>query len=148
MPAEALDRLKIDITPIDFAAKAMLALLEEWPRGGTWHIANPRPASLRMWVEALARAGQPLRVLDACDWADLPIPPTPQAAAARLALCRSEPASYARHRLFDLFQATDISFDMSRASATLKRRSLACPPPSPDLLDRYVRTILSRKFSP
>jgi hypothetical protein len=61
-----------------------------------------------------------------------------------LALCRSfqHADTFERNRTMDLFQATDVEFDMTHALAGLKGSGISCPPPDAALIDSYVKEAL------
>ena len=137
------DQLHVDITPVDYAARAMLHLAQHAP-ADTYHIANPQPLSLGKFAAAMTRAGQALARLPLAGWQDMlqTRPMDTAESAAALGLCRvlgAEP--YARHRIMDLFQATDVTFDMTRAEAYLKPASIICPAADDALMDLYMRNI-------
>lgn len=141
--------IRVDMTPIDFAAKATLALmntastqdsmpvenpptrrgesldprlnsLRNIPRGKrTYHIANRCGVSLDELMASWA-----LPEVDPHQFFALPTK-TSQEALAQLALCRLHPdrAYFERHRSLDLFQATDVQFDLT----SLERLGLSAP---------------------
>lgn len=125
VPRQALS-LQVDVTPVDYAADAMVHLSIHGP-ATTYHVASPQPATVADLVEALRRAGHPI---------DAGGTPTP-------ALCRQHPALYQAWRTLDLFQATGARFDSTHTQAALRGSGLSCPAPTPELLDRYVKAILA-----
>lgn len=144
------DQLHVDITPVDYAARAMLHLAQQAP-AGTYHIANPRPLPLGGFVAAMARAGHVLARLPLADWEDMlqNRPMDTAESAAALGLCRVLGAElYARHRIMDLFQATGVTFDMTRADAYLKPAGITCPAADDALMDLYMRNIFSPAAKP
>ncbi len=137
------DALHVDITPVDYAARAMLHLAQHAP-AGIYHIANPKPLSLGGFAAAMARAGHTLARLPLAAWQDMlqNRPMDTAESAAALGLCRvlgAEP--YSRHRIMDLFQATGVTFDMTRANTYLKRAGITCPAADEALMDLYMRNI-------
>ncbi|MBX3171376.1 MAG: AMP-binding protein [Candidatus Eremiobacteraeota bacterium] len=97
----------LDLTPLDFAAQATWRLSQGLP--ATYHVAAPRAVAFRELLEVLqlppvtpeeffARAAQ-----DA------------DQAAAQLALCRlhPDPDYFERNRALDLFQRTEVDFEVS-----------------------------------
>jgi amino acid adenylation domain-containing protein/thioester reductase-like protein len=144
-----LDRsgLFLDVTPIDFAAPAMAHLsLQVTGRGATFHLANSHGLSLLQIVEALAQRGVHCEEVGPVRWRERLTElesASPSAAAACLALCRGlEPGAFRDHRTLDLFQATDVAFDRREALAGLAGTGVVCPPPSLDLVTRYVTAAL------
>jgi thioester reductase-like protein len=141
--------LAVDMTPVDYAAGAMAALVRAPGGAATYHLANRRSATIEDLVAAIERRAGPLQRcppeewLAAADRADGGA--EPEVAAALLGLVRAagEGERLARLRGFDLFAATGCRFDDREAAAALAGSGLACPPPTAALLDRYVGAILS-----
>jgi hypothetical protein len=129
--------MMMDITPVDHAATAMAQLIERGnPR--VYHIAGKKGFSLAEILRGLQRRGHDLPVSAAGEWAGIAARKdlTPQESAAFMALCRCMPGGfYERYRVMDLFQATDIAFDMTHSGIEI--------PESDDaLLDLYLGHIL------
>ncbi|MDP2205586.1 MAG: AMP-binding protein [Alphaproteobacteria bacterium] len=144
------DRLHVDITPVDYAARAMLHLANTAP-AGIYHIAAKTPLSLGGFVSAMARAGQNIVRIDSEDWQDMlqSRPMDTAESAAALGLCRTlPPDQYARHRIMDLFQATDVIFDTVEADKYLLPADIICPAPDDALMDLYMRNIFSGVRTP
>lgn len=141
IPSEYRDSLRIDITPIDYAARAMAHLAAHAPCG-IYHIANADSLSLGFFADQLSAAGFAIKDIPAARFAALvqnrPLDMTETAAS--LALCRILPAAeFARKRTMDLFQATDVAFDTQKADAYLKPAGITCPPVTAALLQCYLR---------
>ena len=133
-------KIHVDITPIDYAARAMTHLAKTAPTG-IYHIANRTPARLADLMDAMLRAGHNVKTLPLARWHALtqnrPLDITE--AAAVMALCRSQSdAAYQHNRTMDLFQATDIAFDTQEADKYLHTAGIICPPVSSALLDLYL----------
>lgn len=139
--------LQVDVTPVDFAARAMVALaVHDQARGCgvTYHIANENALALPDLVSSMQDIGLLVSV----------VPPKtfqkrlagqgknlgPSESAACLALCRcfEDSGSFERLRTMDLFQATGIRFDTANTRAVLGS-SLVCPPPTRQMIARYLR---------
>ncbi|CAM6000046.1 unnamed protein product [Sphagnum balticum] len=126
--------LFVDVTPVDYAARAMaqLSFADQAENTAlTYHIANPRPLHLRELIEAVRRGGAEIEEVSIDSFnekvkaavADGCLGPTESAAI--LALCRIfSTDSFDRMRSFDLFQATDVNFDTRNTSSRLK---FGCP---------------------
>ena len=69
--------------------------------------------------------------------------------AACLALCRCLPTQghFNGFRTMDLFQATDVQFDMTNTLAGLSGSGLRCPPASHQLIETYVKQFLKQTAS-
>jgi amino acid adenylation domain-containing protein/thioester reductase-like protein len=132
VPEGAGRRLHVDVTPVDYAARAMVEQSLRAPGGETVHIANPRSASLSDLVAAMRRVGLPIDEVPLPQWRARV---AGNESAAYLALCRPM-ESYGRLRTLDLFQATGARFDLRRSGFT-------CPRPTRRLLDLYIRSILA-----
>ncbi|MFN7114712.1 MAG: AMP-binding protein [Alphaproteobacteria bacterium] len=139
------NKLHVDITPVDYAARAMLHLAAAAP-AGIYHIAAKTPLSLGGFTAAMARAGHgPVRI-NTQDWQDMlqNRPMDTAESAAALGLCRAlPPDDYARHRIMDLFQATDVVFDTAEADKYLLPAGIICPAPDDALIDLYMRNIFA-----
>lgn len=150
IPAEYRDSLRIDITPVDYAATAMAHLARHAP-AGIYHIANRDSLSLGAFAAALNRHGAHIKPLPAARFLDFVQNRPLDAAetAASLSLCRIlPPQEYTQKRTMDLFQATDVAFDNRRAAACLQPAGIICPPVSDALMDLYIRRFLSAAAKP
>ncbi len=97
----------LDLTPIEFAAAATVRLARRGP--GTFHLAAPTPTSLRQIQRELG-----LPQLSPEEFFELR-PEDADQAAAQLALCRlhPDPAYFELNRGLDLFQRTEVDFEVS-----------------------------------
>lgn len=141
IPAEHREALRIDITPVDYAAKAVAHLALQAP-AGIYHIANRDSLSLGMFADALNRHGADIRDMATKRFIDYTQnrPLDRDEAAASLALCRILPAGvYVQKRTMDLFQATDVVFDDTAAAQYLASAGITCPMVSDGLMDLYIR---------
>jgi amino acid adenylation domain-containing protein/thioester reductase-like protein len=141
--------LRLDVTPVDFAAAALahLSLHAADRDGATFHLANAQSLPLCELLAALREFGVRLGDVSAERWrerlAELERA-EPEAAAACLALCRSLPDDgFERLRTMDLFQASGVEFGTENARAGLAGSGLACPPPSRELLRKYLAHALA-----
>jgi thioester reductase-like protein/amino acid adenylation domain-containing protein len=137
--------LRLDVTPVDFAARALvyLSLHAADSPPHTFHLSGGQPVTLADLAAALERAGVTLEEVDARAWQERLTALQGEDAAAWLALCRALPAGHDRFRTLDLFQAGGVTFDATHAQAALRAAKIACPPIDAALLGRYVRTVLS-----
>jgi thioester reductase-like protein len=143
---EGAGDLRLDVTPVDFAAAALAHLSLHAAEGGpsTFHIANPRSLTLRELVAALRSFGLPLATIPAGEW--LRKPAGADESAAYLALCRRLPGggAFERQRTMDLFQATGVAFGTTNTRAGLTGSGIVCPPPDERLLRTYLRWIFAK----
>lgn len=146
------EALRIDVTPVCFAARALAALILEGPPARaeaptTYHLASPEGASAAALIAALGRAGAAIEIVDRQRWRALArtlAGRSPAAAVAYLALGRClDPASFGGLRAYDLFQSTGFEFGCARAAPLLAARGLDVPAVTPALLDRYVAAALA-----
>jgi amino acid adenylation domain-containing protein/thioester reductase-like protein len=75
----------VDLTPVDWAAKALVHLARLPGRRATWHLLQATPTSLPSLREQLDEIGCPLRLLPYPDWRRAVIAHLQQAPAHRLA---------------------------------------------------------------
>ncbi len=141
-PDRDADALFLDVTPVDYAAAALVHLsltVEET----TYHLAGGR-WSLADLVAGLSRQGVALNAVSLDSWQRRLAALEhldPQSAAACLALCRgfADRDNFARYRTMDLFQATGVTFDTRNTGRGLAGSGIPCPEATPELLDRYIR---------
>lgn len=138
---DALTSLAVDVTPIDDAVRGIVSLSAR--PAGVYHLANGKPLYLPHLLNIIKEFGVNLRSVDLNEWARLPDirDMTTAETSAWLSLCRVLPVNdYERFRSMDLFQATDIRFDMTQSQ-------FHCSPVTDDLVRRYIRHILSVRSS-
>jgi amino acid adenylation domain-containing protein/thioester reductase-like protein len=147
----AAAELQLDITPLDHAADACLALLRHDRAagvGGTYHVAAARPATLAELMAAMQAEGISLRTLPSQEFFTLAgehRDPSGDAALMALSLARGVPGMLASHRGLDLFAATGAHFSLVNTTHALAASSSSLRTPQPDhaLLRRYVRAALA-----
>lgn len=144
---ESADNIQVDITPVDYAVKAMAHIaISDTAKGAsnTYHIANEHGLPLSALVKALNNLGFNVQTLPAKDFLSAlkyhSEKLTSAESAACLALCRTlaDKNSFSEFRTMDLFQATDIRFDCSNAKSVLAPTSIQCPPPTVALIELYL----------
>ncbi|MGE3727465.1 MAG: thioester reductase domain-containing protein [Candidatus Sericytochromatia bacterium] len=150
IPSDLDPAWALDLTPVDYAARALLALAKKpLPGVQTYHLANPKPLLLGQWLTALQAYGVRLERLPRPEWhlrmqAALQSCTGPESASALLALCRLlGEEHYQQLRSLDLFQTTGIRFDTQNADLILHSQGHFCPAPEPELLRRYLIQMLS-----
>jgi thioester reductase-like protein len=140
-------QLFVDVTPIDYCAAALahLSLAADTPHGDTFHLAGAGRVSLQSLIDVVRSRGVRLETVSPSRWRERLGELGPDAAATCLALCRALPGAggFAAYRTMDLFQATDVTFDMTNTLAGLAGSGIACPPPSAELLGRYLDHVLT-----
>lgn len=144
--------MTVDITPVDYAAAAMAHIAINDTKSGTantYHIANTSGFSLSNLLKVLNKLGFALDVLPAQEFLENLQKKShkfnSEESAACLALCRAlgNNESFSQFRTMDLFQATGITFDSANTQAALKGTSIDCPEPSNELIELYLRQVLT-----
>lgn len=145
-------KMTVDITPVDYAAAAMAHIAVSDTKSGTantYHIANTSGFSLNNLLRVLNKLGFALDVLPAQEFLlnlqNKSYKFNSEESAACLALCRAlgNNESFSQFRTMDLFQATGITFDSQNTQAALEGTSIACPEPSNELIELYLRQVLT-----
>ncbi|MBK7748118.1 MAG: amino acid adenylation domain-containing protein [Candidatus Obscuribacter sp.] len=155
VPQEALtelgSKLALDITPVDWAAGAMAALiLHQNGANQTYHLANEEPLSLKRLAQLFIKTDRDLPLLKMSQLQSRQSTFNQEAAAAYLSLCRLYDGNlkqFANHRVMDLFQATDIKFDCQNSKQALSsltdgKVSHTCPQATDELISLYIRQAL------
>lgn len=144
-PIEAMLK-QVDITPIDYASKAMYVLSKYKTENkvSCYHIANSRGATLREIVAALRESSLEVSMLDYDDWKRKLSESSKDSftlSATNLSLCSasSKNANFEAQRTFDLFQATNVRFCRKDANKILQKKKVLCPEVSVELLSKYVK---------
>ncbi len=140
----------VDVTPSDYAAAAMAHIsLSSRDSGATYYIANPASVPLSALISAMQNCGVKLDLLSSPDFvrrvkgtSNLSC----EESAAALALCRYLPGQedFQRLRPLDLFQATEVTFDMQNTLSSLAGSGISCPAADSRLLQLYVRKALAQ----
>lgn len=156
VPQEALteigSKLAVDITPVDWAAGAMAALIQHQNGANqTYHIANAEPLSLKRLAQLFIKTNTAIPLVKMSELQSRQNTFSQEAAAAYLSLCRLYNGNlneFENHRVMDLFQATDIKFDcqnskLALSSLTDSKVSHTCPPATDELISLYIRQALA-----
>lgn len=139
-PQGDFSHLKVDVTPVDFASACLTQLLLQDEKQECYHIANVEGFSLPQMVNVMQGRGINLRAVPIEDWQALPQVRDLKAdeQAAWLGLCRALASDdFSRYRSMDLFQATNIDFDMARLKAALPK--IEYPKADDALLNLYMQ---------
>ncbi|MGE0495668.1 MAG: AMP-binding protein [Vulcanimicrobiota bacterium] len=129
LPDGDFERLRLDLTPVDFAARSIASLAAVAPPG-VYHLANRRPLSLAEIVASAQRRGYSIARVPATLWLET----VRGDDLFRLSVPRllGNP-----DRSLDLFLASEVEFD---CSLTESLTGLRCPPPE-DLLEACWRDV-------
>ncbi|MEO3869993.1 thioester reductase domain-containing protein [Nonomuraea sp. B12E4] len=131
----------VNLTPVDFAADAVLALTAA-PAGSEpiAHICHPWPTRMTDVATALNHVGWPVRVLPATEW------------AMTLQRLGEQPDCDPMVRLLPIIADRVMGgrplFRAPRTTATLRRLGLHHPPVDVPLLGKYVRHLTATGFLP
>jgi thioester reductase-like protein len=139
-PQGDFSHLKVDVTPVDFASACLTQLLLQDDKQECYHIANVEGFSLPQMINVMKGRGINLRAVPVEDWQALPQVRDLKAheQAAWLGLCRVLSSDdFSRYRSMDLFQATNIDFDMARLKAALP--AIEYPKADDVLLNLYLQ---------
>ena len=146
IPDLSLNNLKLDATPVDYAANAMVHLAING-KSQCYHIVNKSKFSLTMILSELKISGHILKKISLGNWlrktADLNLM-EPQQIAAYMAMCRLyEDNEFQKFRNLDLFQSTDVTFNQTNSQSELKKVGIICPKADKKLLNKYISVILN-----
>lgn len=152
VPAKKFTKaLAIDITPIDYAAKAMLEIsVQPNNQGKIFHIANPNSLSFDELIQAIQSFGLSINFVSQSKWkklfTELKENQESEKLSVYLALCRamSKDHDFERNRVLDLFQATGVEFSTSNTELALKDLNVAPPTVTEALLHKYFFVILGK----
>jgi thioester reductase-like protein len=133
------EALRVDVTPVDHAARAIAALIGQGVREGVFHVASRRGATLAQLVEALRAEGfrcdevSPEEFLERARGSDHPALPVTVLSLGRLL--------GVERRATDLFLLTGRELRCERTEARTGERA---PEVDGALLRRYVRACVLR----
>lgn len=152
VPAKKFTKaLAIDITPIDYAAKAMLEIsVQPNNQGKIFHIANPNSLSFDELIQAIQSFGLSINFVSQSKWkklfTELKENQESEKLSVYLALCRamSKDHDFERNRVLDLFQATGVKFSTVNTELALKGLNVAPPTITEALLHKYFSVILGK----
>ena len=132
MPYDRSNSLAVDITPIDYAVEATALISLSATDKRIFHIANKEALKYNRLVELMG-----LEVVEYEKWkkyvASKPLSENERATV--MALCRLDAEQFKRHRVMDLFQATNIQFDDTNVRTIT---GLECPQADDGLIKKYI----------
>ena len=137
-----IDKLEVDITPVDYAATALITASLNEP--DIVHIANPNSATAESLISAINERVAGIISVSADEWHSKLANAAEKTtgAAANLALCRAFGPSFDRRRPMDLFASTGIKYDQTKLHQALKNSPVECPAINPELWSCYLDFIL------
>lgn len=123
LPYDISDAMEVDITPID-QASYMVADVIENGNPDVYHIASEHPLNYNHLCMLMQREGIISDIVDYNQW--LPkidnFVENADVQALRMALCRMDETLFGQMRYMDLFQTTNIRFDMTNTHANTCQR--------------------------
>lgn len=163
VPSEVAE-LALDLTPVDYAARAMARLSLSDQASGTglvYHIANMESLKLDLLARCLVSVHSEVKLVPPEEFLlrvkrlrDAGAGVASEETAAVMALCRVIcPEAGAENELFeslrtmDLFQATAIEFDQENTQKGLRSTSICCPYPSKELVSMLIEAALKEPDS-
>lgn len=132
--------LAIDVTPVDYAARCLVALAQSGGNLGVYHIANENPLLVSELSETFPSVPEEITLKEF----------TSEARAAKCFAALSLGLEYrttGRRRALDLFLATDTSFDLTNTREALRDRDFSFLPPGKELCRDYIHELMSVKKS-
>jgi thioester reductase-like protein len=135
------ERLRVDVTPVDYAARTVATLVTQADEQRLVHVASTRGASLADLIAALRRR-VPVAAVSVDELRRRARAALPRDVAMALASSSYRLLGGDEHRDADLFLLTGRSFDTSRAAALTGTR---CPAANEALLVRYVDAALGAR---
>lgn len=123
LPVDSSGKLGIDISPIDIASKMTVDIATK-SDGGIYHIASENPLSYSDLCKAIEKNSN-VKILENYEiWKDLLIDFQDNAnvTALDMSLCRLDENAYNSLRYMDLFQTTNIHFDMTNTHRLTEHR--------------------------
>lgn len=162
---EVGDEISVDITPVDYAAKAVIKLSLAAMASGkfdTYHIANSKSLTLKRLLAGMQtvsksgeqgvgevagkKADQAFEIVSPSQFQKQLLSRVSilggAESAACMALCRLTGSDFEFFRTMDLFQATDVVFDDRNTKGILGPLGIACPAPSDALVQLYLSQML------
>ena len=147
------DDISVDITPVDYAAKAVIKLslaAMASSKFDTYHIANSKSLTLKRLLAAMQAInsgdGKGLEIVSPSQFQKQLLSRVSilggAESAACMALCRLTGSDFEFFRTMDLFQATDVVFDDRNTKSILSPFGIVCPAPSDELVRLYLEQML------
>ncbi|PJM93306.1 amino acid adenylation domain-containing SDR family oxidoreductase [Streptomyces sp. CB01373] len=135
--------LPLDFVPVDFLTEAVVHIATgHRTTHRTYHMTNPRPASLRDMLDRMDASGHRIRRLPYEEWVDDLVrhvarhPTSPTAPFVSLCVDRCKQADMSVKEMY--FEGTFPSVGRDNIERDLAGTGLSCPPVDADLLDRYL----------
>ncbi|MFB6959412.1 amino acid adenylation domain-containing protein [Streptomyces sp. NPDC056309] len=135
--------LPLDFVPVDFLTEAVVHIATAHrATHRTYHMTNPRPASLRDMLDRMDAGGHRIRRLPYEEWVDDLVghvarhPTSPTAPFVSLCVDRCKQADMSVKEMY--FEGTFPAVGRANVERDLAGTGLRCPPVDAALLDRYL----------
>lgn len=114
LPKDPTGTLGIDISPIDIASKMTIDIVNE-SNGGIYHIASETPLLYSELCRTIEKCADVMLEDDYAAWKShlSEFNDNANVTALKMSLCRLDGEAYDSLRYMDLFQTTNIRFDMT-----------------------------------
>lgn len=123
LPIDASGKLRIDISPIDIVSKMTVDIAMK-SDGGIYHIASENPLSYSDLCKTIKKCTN-VEIIESYEkWKELltEFQDDANVSALGMSLCRLNENAYNSLRYMDLFQTTNIRFDMTNTHRLTKHR--------------------------
>ena len=123
LPYDLSDAMAVDISPIDSAIRMMVDIAT-MGRPGIYHIASENPLLYNNLCDIMKEEGIIRQTAEYPEWRQMTSKYDDNAdvQALNMALCRMDAEMFERMRYMDLFQTTDIRFNMENTHAVTNKR--------------------------
>jgi amino acid adenylation domain-containing protein/thioester reductase-like protein len=139
LPDIDLTALSFDVSPINFVTSVFTDLYSSSVYDTVYHIANKSGASLDLVYKSLLRRGIKVEKIPSLDFKRTLFSNILDngTKSILLSLCRFDSDLFDKYRFCDLFQKTDVTFDMTN---TMKDANVSFPNVGIELMSHYIKT--------
>lgn len=140
IPKIKSEEMKIDITPVDFAAKSCIALSRSVANKHIFHIANPKSLGLDQLLNILKEYGITLDEVSIEEYVENCKSLGEEDSYLYLSISRGfvQRDAFTPIRPLDLFQATGVQFDFANTSESMPDYFDRCPAANKNLIFKYL----------
>jgi thioester reductase-like protein len=140
IPKIKSEEMKIDITPVDFAAKSCIALSRSVANKHIFHIANPKSLGLDQLLNILKEYGITLDEVSIEEYVENCKSLGEEDSYLYLSISRGfvQRDEFTPIRPLDLFQATGVQFDFANTSESMPDYFDRCPAANKNLIFKYL----------
>ena len=136
----------VDLTPVDYAAAAVVELAGKGlPSGSVHHLTNPVPFRLGVLAEAMEQVGHPVRVVDPDEWYRALVDLARTSPDGKWGMVLDILGPWVRQTAEGLHEG---HYDTTLTARALGDDGPVCPPADAALLGHYLRTFAAVGFVP